>query len=121
MELDDHVELRKKLRPSGLTPGQNLGGSEVLQVFVVRDNVNWNARTFQVVPPRAECFIDSEKLLIMDIVVELQSGESSRTESNGTNLIIQASDGDNPRDRIVRCIRLDDYRSVRDPMSEDWS
>jgi len=38
-------------------------------LVVVSDNVNGSCGTFKVVAPNAEHFIDSEELLVMDIVV----------------------------------------------------
>ena len=45
-ETDDHVELTKELRPMGLSPGQEFGGGEVLQVFVIGDDVDGGSGAF---------------------------------------------------------------------------
>ena len=72
-------------------------------------------------PPQAECFEDGKELLIMGVVVELRSGESSRTECNWENLIILTTDGDDAGDCIVQSVRLDDDQSIRNPMRKDRS
>ena len=42
---------------------------------MVGDNVNGSRGTFKVVAPNAERFIDSEELLVMDVIVEFGSGK----------------------------------------------
>jgi len=49
--------------------GENLRGGEVLQVFVVSHDVNWEGRALQVVTPALESLEDSEELLVMSIIV----------------------------------------------------
>ena len=46
MEMDDHVELAQELRPTGLLPGQEFGGGEILQVFVVGNDVDGGSGAF---------------------------------------------------------------------------
>ena len=45
-ETDDHVELAKELRPTGLSLGQEFGGGKVLQVFVIRNDVDGGSGAF---------------------------------------------------------------------------
>ena len=46
MEMDDHVELTKELRPMGLPPGQEFGGGKVFQVFMIRNNIDGGSGAF---------------------------------------------------------------------------
>ena len=52
---------------------QELGGYKVFQVLVVGDNVNWSCGAFKIVVPGPKSLVDSEELLVMDVIVELQS------------------------------------------------
>jgi hypothetical protein len=61
-------------------------GSEVLKVLMVRDDVNRLGRALKVVSPGPESFIDSEKFLIMGIVIEFRSGQRPGVERNRTKL-----------------------------------
>ena len=45
-ETDDHVELTKELRPMGLPPGQEFGGGEVFQVFMIGNNIDGGSGAF---------------------------------------------------------------------------
>ena len=75
-ETNNHVELGEELRPVGLPPGQELGSRKVLQVFVVSDHINWSSGALEVVTPQLEHLMDSKELLVVDIIVELWSGQS---------------------------------------------
>ncbi len=68
-EADDVVKLGKKFRPPCLAAVQKLSCGEIFEIFVVGNDINGSRRTFEVVAPNAECFIDSEELLVMDVVV----------------------------------------------------
>ena len=68
-EADDEVELGKEFRPLRLVVVEKLGCGEIFKIFVVSNNVNGSCGTFKVVVPNAEHFVDSEELLVVDIVV----------------------------------------------------
>jgi len=53
----------------GLPTGENIRGREILQVFVVSHNVNWEGRALQVVTSALEGLKDSEELFVMSIVI----------------------------------------------------
>ncbi len=67
--MDDEVELGKEFRPPHLAVVQKLSCGEIFEIFVVGDDVNGSHGTFKVVAPNVECFVDSEELLVVDIVV----------------------------------------------------
>jgi len=73
--------------------GENLRGRKVLQVFVVGHNVDREGRALQVVTPGLEGFENSEKLLVVSIVVQLGGSQSARVECNWSYLVIRTCDG----------------------------
>ena len=68
-EADDEVELGKEFRPPCLAAVQKLSCGEIFEIFVVGDNVNGSCGTFKVVALNVKHFVDSEELLVMDVVV----------------------------------------------------
>ena len=46
MEADNEVELRKILRPMGLSAGKNFCGGKLFEILVVRDHVSGRTGTF---------------------------------------------------------------------------
>ena len=105
----------------GLTAGQDLGAGEVLQVLVVSDHIDQRGGALKVVSPVLEGFEDGQELLVMGIIVQLRGGQSPRIIGYWLELRIDANNGQNASDGIVRGVGLDHKRSVRNPMSEDRS
>jgi len=58
--MNDKVELGEVFQPPCLAAVQEFCCSEVFEVFVVGDDINGCHRTFKVVMPDSESFIDSE-------------------------------------------------------------
>jgi hypothetical protein len=85
-EMYEEVELVEELRPTSLMAREELCGSKVLKVLMVCDNVNRLGRALKVVLPGPESFIDSEKFLIVGIVIEFRSGQHPGVECNRTKL-----------------------------------
>ena len=69
LEADDEVELGKEFRPLRLAAVQKLSCGKIFEIFVVGNDVDRSRGTFKVVASNVEHFIDSEELLVMDIVV----------------------------------------------------
>ena len=67
--MDDEVELGKEFRPPHLAVVEKRSCGEIFETFVVSNDVNGSHRTFKVVVPNTECLINSEELLVMDVVV----------------------------------------------------
>jgi len=63
-------------RPASLSSGEILRRLEVCQVPVISDNSDRVLCTSQVLAPLLECVYDSEKLLVIDIVISLSRSES---------------------------------------------
>ena len=80
---------------------ENLRDREILKIFVISDNIHQGGRALQVVLPGFEGLENSEKLLIMCVVVQLGRGEYARIEGNWPNLTIGTSDGRDTGDHIV--------------------
>ena len=120
-EADGEVELGEVLQPMGLMAGQDLGAGEVLQVLVVGDHVNQRGGALKVMSPVLEGLEDGQQLLVMGIIVQLRGRQSPQIASNRSELGIGADNGQNAGDSIVRGVSLDHKRSIRNPMSEDWS
>ena len=57
----------------------------------------------------------------MGIIVQLRGGQSPQIVSDGSEFRIGTDNGQNASDSIVRGVGLDLKRSIRNPMSEDWS
>lgn len=75
MEPDNHIELAQKFGPANLSPSQNLCGAEILEIFVVSNDVNRSTGTFKVMPPRLEGIKNGEEVFIVSIVVEFGRGK----------------------------------------------
>ena len=71
--------------------------------------------------PGLKSLMDSEELLVMGVVVELQSGQSLGIVGNRPDLLIRTMDGENVSDGIVGGICLYDDQSIQNPMGEDRS
>ena len=80
---------------------ENLRGREILEIFVISDNIHWGGRALQVVLPGLKGLKNSKKLLIMHVVVQLGHGECVRIEGNQLNLTIRASDGQDTGNHII--------------------
>ena len=73
--MDSEVELREELVLSRLTSVELLGRSEIPQVLVVREHLDFVARTAEVRPLLPKCFNDGHQLLVVDRVIESRSAE----------------------------------------------
>ena len=65
--------------------------------------------------------MDSEELLVMGVIVELQSGQSPGIVGDRPNLLVRTMNGENASDGIVEGICLYHDQNVQNPMGEDRS
>ena len=67
----DHceVEICKVQEPVSLASIQGLRFAEVGQIFVVRENLDWERGTMEIVPPGFESTDDSEEFSVINIVI----------------------------------------------------
>lgn len=70
-EADDEVELAEELRPTSLSAVEEFGRRKIFQIFVVGDDVDRCRGAFEVMTSNAERLEDSEKFLVVDVIVEL--------------------------------------------------
>ena len=104
-----------------LVSSQYLRGGKVFQVFVVSDNIDQSRRAFKVVASDVECFENSQKFLIVGVVVQLQCSECPGVEHDRMDLAIIKGDGEYSSDGVVRGISFHCDRDIRNEMHEDWS
>src|ERR1700675_2580254 len=74
--VEGEVEAGQVERPSGLAAVEFLGGPEVLEVLMVRPDLKWLARAFQVVSPLFQGSDDREHFHVMDLVVAFDRGQA---------------------------------------------
>ena len=63
----------------------------------------------------------SEEFLVMDVIVKLWSCHGLGEERNQPKFFIQAADEKNSSNGIVGSISLNQKRSIRNVVDEDWS
>ena len=88
---------------------------------MVSNNIHRGGRALQVVLPGFEDLENSEKLLVMRVVVQLRRGECARVEGNRPNLAIGTGDGQDTGNRIVRSVGFDGDWGARLIVSKDGS
>ena len=120
-EMNNKVKLGEELQPAGLPPSQEFGSCKVFQVLVVGDDVNWSCEAFKIVAPGPKSLVDSEELLVMGVIVELQSRQSPGIVGDRPDLLIRTMNGENASDGIVGDICLHNDWSIQNPMGEDRS
>ena len=71
--------------------------------------------------PGPKSLMDSKELLVMDVIVEFQSGQSPGIVGDRPDLLIRTMNGENASDGVVRGICLYNDQSIWNPMGEDRS
>ena len=121
VEVNNKVKLGEELQSVNLLPSQEFGGCKVLQVLVVSDDINQSCRAFKIVVPGPKIIMNSKELLVMGVIVELWSKQSTKIVSDRPNLLIRRMNGENVSDDIVRGICLHNNQSIQNPVGEDRS
>ena len=80
---------------------------------MVGDDINWSCRAFKVMSPCLETLMYSKEFLVMDVIVKLWSCHGPGEECNWPEFFVQAADGKNTSNGIVR--------SIWNIVDEDWS
>ena len=88
---------------------------------MVSDNVNWSCRAFKVMLPCLETLMYSEEFLVIGVIVKFQSCHGLEEECNWPEFFIQAADGKNSSDGIVKSVSLNQKWSIQNIVGEDWS
>ena len=72
----------------------------------------------QIVTPVGECLRDCQKLLIMSIIVQLRSDEGVGVKSDGMDLIVGASDGEDGSNGVVGGVSFNGDWSIQGPVNQ---
>ena len=88
---------------------------------MVSDDVNQSCGAFKIMAPGPKSLVNSEELLVMGVIVELQSGQSLGIVGHRSDLLIRTMNRENASDGIVRGICLYDDWSIWNLMGEDRS
>jgi hypothetical protein len=88
---------------------------------VVRDNVDSERGTLEIMTPVSKAIKNSEELLIVRVIVELRGRKCPAPESDRVKFPIISKDGENACDGVVGCVRLDHDLTAGYPVMEDRS
>ena len=113
---DNQIKSTKVLGPTSLSLGEHFCSQKILQIFMVSNDINRKSRTFEIMMPCIESFINCKKLLVMNIIVKLGQGESPGKESNWMKFTIRFLKRENHCQSIIRCIGLNNNWTV----SHQW-
>ena len=80
---------------------QNLGGGEVLQIFVVSHDIDRGGWSLQIVMPVFENLEYGEELLIMSIIIQLGHGQGLGVKHDWVNFTVRVGNGENAHDGVV--------------------
>ena len=86
---------------------------------MIRDHVNRDTGTFEVMPPNAESLKDSKEFLVVSVIIELRCRKGSGVEGHRVDLTGVGLNGEDRAKGIVRGVGLNNDGFVGDPMSED--
>ena len=90
--MDKYIELSQVLKLMSLMIRQKFSSGEILQIFIVYDNINRCFRIFQVMILIIEYLINSEELLIIYIIIKFRYYKYMRKESNRIKFPINEED-----------------------------
>ena len=85
---------------------------------MVRDDVNQNSGSLQVVSPSPKGFENREEFLVVGVVVEFRTGERPGVESHRVEFPGVRRNRENSGDSVVRGVRFDGDLPIRFPMAE---
>ena len=74
----NEVVIGKKLSSTRLAAIEGFGRHKDLQILMIREDLNWVARSFEVMVPMSHRFDNGEKFAIVDIVIALCRGTLTR-------------------------------------------
>ena len=115
-KMDNNVELRKILRPMGLSTSQYLGCTKVFKVFVISNNVHQSQRSLQIMSQNSKSFKNGKQILVMSVIVQFQSTEHVWVKSHRVDFSRICLNRKNSTKCIVRSISFHNNRSIRNSM-----
>ena len=103
-----------------MSPIEFLCCSEVGEVLVIRDNIDWRGGALKEVAPGFESFEDSKEFLVMDVVVAF--GFCHRLGAIGDRVpeTIRVFLGDHATGSIAGCVNFNTSGERRVPDGENW-
>jgi hypothetical protein len=113
--------MAEELGPTNLPTGKDLSRGEVFEILVVRDDVDSERGTLEIMTPVSKAIKNSEELLIVRVIVELRGRKCPAPESDRVKFPIISKDGENARNSVVGCVHLDHDLTARYPVMEDRS
>ena len=119
MEQDLDIELIQKLGPSVLSAGEYLSHSEVLKIFMIRNDLDRDFRAFQVVSPLVEGIKNGKEFFVVHIILEFGADKGPRVKSDWVHLAVRSNGGKDSRQGVVRSVSFNDERLARNVMQEN--
>jgi hypothetical protein len=110
--------MAKVFGPAYLPTGKDLSRGKVFQILVVRDNVDSERGTLEIMTPMSKAIKNSEEFLIVRVIVEFRSGKGAAPESDGMEFTVVSKDGENARNGVIGCVRLDHNLTAGNPVME---
>ena len=91
-----------------LLAAEYLSRSEVLKIFMIRNDLDWDFRAFQVVSPLMEGIEDGEEFFVVCIVVEFSSDKGPRMKGDQVHLAVRSDSGKDSHQGVVGSVSFDD-------------
>ena len=102
-----------------LSAGEYLGRSEVLKIFMIRDDLDRDFGAFQVVSPLMEGIKDGEEFFVVCVVVEFGTDKGPRVKGNWVHLAIRSDGGKDSRQGVIGSVYFNNERLTRNVMREN--
>jgi hypothetical protein len=85
---------------------------------VVRDNVDSERGTLEIMMPMSKAIKNSEEFLIVRVIVEFQSCKYLALESDRMEFAVVSKNGENACNSVVGCVHFDHNLTAGNPMME---
>ena len=82
------VEVGKVKKPAGLAAIQRLRLSEVCEIFMVSEDLDWEGGAMEVVAPRFQGANDGKEFTVIDVVIPFCGGERLREVGTGVPIAV---------------------------------
>ena len=102
------VEVREEQRPLSLMLIENPGRGEILQIPMITEDCYLMLSTMKIMMPSLKCSDNSQKLLIIDIIVNLSRGELVRVKGHRVEELVILILRQNSSKGKIGCISFND-------------
>ena len=99
--------------------GEYLSRSEVLKIFMICNDLDWDFGAFQVVSPLMEGIEDGEEFFVMCIVVEFGADKGLRVKGDWVHLAVGGDGGKDSCQGIVGSVSFNNEWLARNVMQEN--